>query len=288
MSDDGSHANPQKSWLERLGDILLREPQDRLQLVKLLRDAENRDLLDADALSMIEGVLQVSDMRVRDIMIPRSQMVVVEANAAPHEFIPLLIEEGHSRFPVVGENKDEVRGILHAKALLRYLVKDTFETNFNLLDVVRPATFVPESKRLNILLKEFRDSHNHMAIVMDEYGGVCGLVTIEDVLEQIVGEIEDEYDVDEDETIKKIRDHVYSVTALTELEEFNERFNTNLHEEDVDTVGGLLLHHLGHLPKRGESLTLGAIQFKIVHADKRRIRLVEVTLPEGHTEHHAT
>ncbi len=270
----------QKSWLARLGDLLLREPQDRLQLVHLLRDAQLRNLLDTDALSMIEGVLQVSDMRVRDIMIPRSQMVVVEAQASPAEFIPKLLEEGHSRFPVVGENKDEIIGVLHAKALLGYLMKGLQQdTAFDLTNILRPVMFVPESKRLNILLKEFRANHNHMAIVMDEYGGVSGLVTIEDVLEQIVGEIEDEYDVEDTLPIKQLNENQYSVAALTELTEFNTYFNTQLTtEEHVDTLGGYLLHHLGHLPQKGEMILLENLQFKILHADKRRIRQVEVTL----------
>lgn len=266
-----------KTWLERLSKALLREPQDREQLIKLLRDAEQRNLLDANALTMIEGVLQISDMQVRDIMIPRAQMVVIEQDSTPEEFFPLVIESGHSRFPVIGENRDEVIGILLAKDLLSYSFHPKPQ-QFQIRDLLRPPVFVPESKHLNTLLQEFRYNRNHMAIVVDEYGGVAGLVTIEDVLEQIVGEIEDEYDIDEEAFIKKLNDTQYTVKALTPIEEFNQYFETNLDDTEFDTVGGLVLQAFGHLPKRGEITTLGRFRFKVLNSDSRRIRLLRVTI----------
>lgn len=270
-----------KHWLEKLSRLLLREPQDRQQLVSLLRDAEHRHLLEQDALEMIEGVLNVSDQQVRDIMIPRSQMCVVEIDEQPSDFLPNIIEIGHSRFPVIGESKDEVIGILHAKELLRLLVQEPSQT-FSLKAILRPAVFVPESKRLNVLLKDFRANHNHMAIVVDEYGGVSGLVTIEDVLEQIVGEIEDEFDVDEDINIRKQNETTFTINALTPIEEFNEFFEANLNDDEFDTIGGLVSQGLGHVPNKGEQLTVNGFEFKILISDKRRIRLLEciVTQPE--------
>jgi magnesium and cobalt transporter len=264
------------SWLERLGQVLLGdEPQDREDLVKSLRDAVQRNLLDVDALAMIEGVLAVSEMRARDIMIPRSQMVVVERDEEPEIFLPAIIESAHSRFPVVGSNKDEVVGILLAKDLLAYFQAER-KGDFQVRDVLRPAVFVPESKRLNVLLKEFRSSRNHMAIVVDEYGGVAGLVTIEDVLEQIVGEIDDEHDIDEEEFINK-NDNDYTVKALTPIVEFNEHFGTNFSDEEFDTIAGLIVHHFGRLPRRGESLNLDNLSFRVLRADSRRIHLLRVT-----------
>lgn len=265
-----------KSWLDKLSDVLMREPQDRKQLLMLLRDAEQRDLIAPDALAMIEGVLQVSEMQVRDVMIPRAQMVVVEEQQQLSEFLPLIVETAHSRFPVVNEAHDEVIGILHAKDLLRFVAQDS--DAFNLRDVVRPAAHVPESKPLNILLKEFRNSHNHMAVVVDEYGGVAGVVTIEDVLEQIVGDIVDEFDVDEDAFIKKHSDDKYIIKALTPLDEFEEYFQTKLDKHDCDTVGGLLMQHFGHMPERGEAVDIGAFHFRVINADKRRIHLLQMHL----------
>src|SRR5688572_24663606 len=247
-------SNGRSRLLDRIGAILMREPGDREQLVSLLHSSFQRNLLDADALSMIEGVLQVSELQARDIMVPRSQMDVIDIKESPDRFIPLVIETGHSRFPVIGENKDDVIGILLAKDLLRYYAG---EEEFNVRDMLRPAVFIPESKRLNILLKDFRANRNHMAIVVDEYGGVAGLVTIEDVLEQIVGDIEDEYDFDETEDdiiIEKSGAH--RVKASTVLSKFNQAFGTNFSSEDYDTVGGLALASFGRLPKRGEQLAI--------------------------------
>jgi magnesium and cobalt transporter len=266
---------PSKSLLERIGQALVGEPKDREEVLELIRDAHRRDIIDPDALSMIEGTLTVADMQVRDIMIPRSQMVVVERDSAPEAFLPVIIESAHSRFPVIGENRDEVIGILLAKDLLQYL-RDGSE-NFDLRETLRPAVFVPESKRLNVLLREFRQSRNHMAIVVDEYGGVAGLVTIEDVLEQIVGEIEDEHDIDEDVFILQHDDNSFTIKALTPIDEFNEFFNTKFSDEEFDTIGGLVMQGFGHVPKRGEELDLGGFRFKLLRADNRRIYLMQVS-----------
>jgi magnesium and cobalt transporter len=273
-NEETSHTN--RSWLERLSQALLREPQDREQLVELLRDAEQRNLLDAQALAMIEGVLQISEMQVRDIMVPRAHMVAVEEDSVLREFLPAVIESGHSRFPVLGENRDEVVGILLAKDLLRYA--NTAAQKFNIRDLLRPAVFVPESKHLDKLLQDFRRTHNHMAIVVDEYGAAAGLVTIEDVLEQIVGEIEDEYDIDDEAFIKKLSETQYSIKALTPIEEFNQYFNTQLDDNEFDTIGGLVMHAFGHLPKRGEIIEIENFRFKVLHADNRRIRLLRMTV----------
>jgi magnesium and cobalt transporter len=267
----------QISWLERLSQALLVEPKDREQLTTLLRNAQQRNLLDADALSMIEGVMEVSEMQVRDIMIPRSQMVVVGHDVPPEEFLPIVIESAHSRFPVIGDNRDEVIGILLAKDLLAYFTQQDRE-GFNIRDILRPAVFIPESKRLNVLLKEFRASRNHMAIVVDEYGGVAGLVTIEDVLEQIVGDIEDEHDFAEDLYIVRHNDVRYTAKALTPIEEFNNEFGTDFSDEEFDTIGGLLINQFGHVPVRGEETTVGRFKFKILRADSRRIHLVQITV----------
>lgn len=266
------------SLLERLSNFLLREPEDREQLVELLHGAYENSLMDADSLAMIEGVLQVSEMQVRDIMIPRSQMDVIDITDAPETFIPHVIETAHSRFPVIEDNKNDVIGILLAKDLLRYYAGEDFEVR----DMLRPAVFIPEAKRLNILLKEFRSNRNHIAIVVDEYGGVAGMVTIEDVLEQIVGDIEDEYDYDEDEdNIIQNADGQYRVKALTEIADFNEIVGTTLSDEEFSTIGGLVVHQFGHLPKRDEEITLNGIRFKVLRADSRRLHtmMVEV-LPE--------
>lgn len=280
MSDDTvGNAPSGKNWLERLSDLLLREPQDRKQLVQLLRDAEHRHLLDPDALEMIEGVMNVSDLQVRDIMIPRSQMCVVDEEEEPETFLPKIIELGHSRFPVITEDKDQVIGILHAKELLGMFVQSNKES-FNLRAILRPAAFIPESKRLNILLKEFRANHYHMAIVVDEYGGVSGLVTIEDVLEQIVGDIEDEFDVEEEVNIKKHDTNTYTINALTPVEDFNEYFDTHISDEDIDTIGGLIIRGLEHVPSRGEVYHIQQFNFKVLSSDKRRIRLLECVIDE--------
>lgn len=265
-----------RSWFDRLSQALLGEPKDREQLMLLLRDAQQRDLLDPDALGMIEGVLQVSEMQVRDIMVPRAQMVVVEQDAGLKDILPVVTESAHSRFPVIGDNRDEVAGVLLAKDLLSYFGPDG-EQRFHVRDILRPAVFIPESKRLNILLKEFRASRNHMAIVVDEYGGVAGLVTIEDVLEQIVGEIVDEHDIEEDTYIKKHNENVYAVKALTPVEEFNSYFNSNFSDEEFDTIGGVIMQRFGRLPRRGEVITIDRFRFKVLNADSRRLHLLQVT-----------
>lgn len=261
------------SLLERLSALLMREPEDREQLVALLHSAYERNLLDADALSIIEGALSVSDMQVRDIMVPRSQMEVISIGEAPEQFIDRVIEVAHSRFPVIGENRDDVIGILLAKDLLRYYAGK----EFNIRDMLRPAVFIPESKRLNVLLREFRASRNHMAIVVDEYGGVAGLVTIEDVLEQIVGDIEDEYDFDE-ASDNILLDHAgrYRVKATTEIADFNHAFGTHFSDEEFDTVGGMIIHHLGRMPKRGETVQLESLRIQVLRADSRRVHTLLV------------
>jgi len=266
---------PQKpTLLERLSTLLLREPEDREQLITLLRSAHDHNLLDADGLAMIEGVMQVSEMQARDIMVPRAQMDVIDVNEPPDRFIPLVIETAHSRFPVIGESKDDVIGILLAKDLLRYYAG---EEEFNVREMLRPAVFIPESKPLNVLLKEFRKNRNHIAIVVDEYGGVAGLITIEDVLEQIVGDIEDEYDFDEaEDNIVQEKRGIWRVKALTEIADFNAAFNTTFSDEEFDTVGGLVLKRFGRVPKRGEQLLIDPWHFRVLRADSRRIYLLQV------------
>src|SRR5437016_4367085 len=275
MSDDSNDRNAHKpTLLERLSAFLTREPEDREELLELLHGALERKLLAADALSIIEGVLQVSEMTVRDIMIPRAQMDVVSIEDDPAGFIPLVLETRHSRFPVIGENKDDVVGILLAKELLNwYRSPETF----NVHDTLRPAVFVPESKRLNVLLRDFRANRNHIAIVVDEYGGVSGLVTIEDVLEQIVGDIEDEYDFDEaEDNIIPEANGRYRVKAHTEIADFNAAPGSDFGDQEHATVGGLVLKGFKRLPKRGESTTIGNFRFKVIRADSRRIYTVQV------------
>jgi len=284
--DRPSNAAKQHSWWQKMIRKLPGEPKDRDQLIEVLRGAQRRNLYDADAEAMIEGVLQVSEMQTREIMIPRSQVVVVPRDASPSDILPLIIECGHSRFPVIGDNRDEVVGILLAKDLLRYSAPRDGD-NFSIRDLLRPAVFVPESKRLNVLLKEFRASRNHIAIVVDEYGGVAGMVTIEDVLEQIVGEIEDEHDIDEDTYILKHGEMNYTLKALTPVEDFNEYFDTALSEEEFDTIGGIIMGKLGHLPKRGESVTVDNLLFKVLRADNRRIHVLQLTvLPKVEEQQH--
>ena len=266
-----------RSWFERLSQALLREPQDREQLIELLRDAEHRNLLDAQALTMIEGVLQISEMQVRDIMVPRAQIVTVDEEAELNNFLPTVIESGHSRFPVTSRDQTEVVGILLAKDLLVYHTEHS-KKNFAMREILRPAVFVPESKRLDTLLQEFRRNRNHIAIVVDEYGSIAGLVTIEDVLEQIVGDIEDEYDIDDEAFIKKHSETQYTVKALTPIEEFNQYFSSKFDDTEFDTIGGIIMHAFGHLPKRGESITLDSFRFKVLSADSRRIHLLRLNL----------
>jgi magnesium and cobalt transporter len=275
MNDERSETKAVKpTLLERLSAFLTREPEDREELLELLHGAFEHKLLDADALSMIEGVLQVSEMTVRDIMIPRAQMDVVSIDDDPTEFLPLVLETKHSRFPVIGENKDDVVGILLAKELLLYYRNPA---SFDLKETLRPAVFVPESKRLNVLLRDFRANRNHIAIVVDEYGGVSGLVTIEDVLEQIVGDIEDEYDFDESEdNIIAEANGRFRVKAQTEIAGFNAHFGTDFADDEFDTVGGLVLQAFGRLPKRGETTTIGGYRFRVVRADSRRLYTLQV------------
>jgi len=264
------------SLLERLSSLLLREPEDREQLVTLLHSAFERRLLDAEALSMIEGVLQVSETQVRDVMIPRSQMDMIDVAESPEKFIPFVIETAHSRFPVYEDNRDNVIGILLAKDLLRFYA----EEEFNVREMLRPAVFVPESKRLNVLLKEFRGNRNHIAIVVDEYGGVSGLITIEDVIEQIIGDIEDEYDFDETEdNILADRSGRFRVKAITEIADFNSHFGTSFSDADFDTVGGLVVGRFGRLPKRGESIVIEGFTFQVLRADSRKVHSLLVEKP---------
>src|SRR5881394_2609932 len=267
------------SLLERLSSLILREPGDREQLVHLLRSAYERNLLDADALSIIEGALTVSEMQVRDIMIPRAQVDFIDIHEPVESFIPQVVATSHSRFPVIDQNRDDVIGILLAKDLLRHYAG---EGNINVREMLRPAVFVPESKRLNVLLREFRASRNHMAIVIDEYGGVAGLVTIEDVLEQIVGEIEDEYDFDEaSDSIIPEPGGRFRVKALTQISDFNAAFGTRFSDEVSDTIGGVVIAHLGRLPKRGEFVTLEGLRFQVLRADSRRVYTLLVDKPKA-------
>lgn len=265
------------SWLKKLTRAFSLEPKDREQLLDSLRSAQHRQLLDADSLRMIEGVLQISEMNVGEIMLPRAEMITVPKEASFHKILPIAIKSGHSRFPVIGENKDEVVGILLAKDLLIYCAENNAD-NFIIKDILRPAVFVPESKPLGVLLNEFRKNRNHIAIVVNEYGGVSGLVTIEDVLEQIVGDIIDEHDIDKESYIRKHKDNYYSVKAITPIEEFNQFFQTELSDEEFDTIGGLVLKEFGHLPKRGETVTVEGIPFKVLRANNRRIQMLQTTL----------
>ncbi|NKB34260.1 MAG: CBS domain-containing protein [Pseudomonadales bacterium] len=277
MTDDQSSIDPRpKSWIDKIAQVFSDEPTDTKSLLEVLRNAEQDQVLDADALSIIEGALQVSSMQVRDIMIPRSQVVTVPAKLSPNEIIDLVSKASHSRFPVIGENVDNILGILLAKDLLPLILNGNTE-KLDIKDVVRPATFVPESKRLNMLLKEFRETRQHMAIAIDEYGSVCGVVTIEDVLEQMVGEIEDETDVDNDDFIKKFDDENHIVKALTPLDEFNEYFDTELSDQEFTTIGGLVLQQFGHIPERGETVNIGPFLITILNADNRQIKLIKVT-----------
>lgn len=262
-------------WLRRITDTFSGEPRDMEELTGVLRQAKERGIINEDAYEMLEGVLEVSEMQVRDIMVPRSQMVIVNRDDEPKAILPVVIESGHSRFPVIGEDRDQVVGILLAKDLLRYFTEGGRE-NFDIKEVLRSVVFIPESKRLNVLLKEFRISHHHMAIVVDEYGGVSGLVTIEDVLEQIVGDIGDEYDVDDELDIRKEGERQFTVRAQTAIEDFNSYFGTEFSDEEFDTIGGLAINLLGCLPRRGETFALGGMEFKVLRADRRRLETLRV------------
>ncbi len=265
------------AWFNRFKQVLSMPPQDKQDLLALLREAQQRDLLSADSLMMVEGALQVSDMHVRDVMVPRAQMVCLELYAPIDNLVKTIVDSGHSRFPVIGDSRDDILGIFLAKDLLGYhdVTKGRFKS-FNMRDAMRPAVFIPESKRLNVLLREFRSSRNHIAIVVDEYSGVSGLVTIEDVIEQIVGDIDDEHDIDDKIFIRSIHNGRYIVRALTPIEEFNEYFKANLSDEEFDTVGGIIMQAFGHLPKRGEYVELNGFYFEVARATGRRIHLLRV------------
>lgn len=276
MSEDGP--STEKGWLERLSQAFTGEPSTRSELIELLRSAQHRDLLDVEVLSIIEGALTVSDMQAGEIMIPRSQMTIVRLDMSPDEFLPVIIESGHSRFPVLGDGPDDVVGILMAKDLLPLALQDK-QSKFNMRDLLRPCTAIPESKRVNVLLQDFRSTRNHIAIVYDEYGGVSGIVTIEDVLEQIVGDIEDEFDYADEDNIKMHSSDNYTVKAQTTLEEFNEAFGCEFSDEEFDTIGGIVIHHFGYLPKRDEKVSVQGFKFKVLNADNRRIKLLQLTPP---------
>jgi len=277
MNEDRfSSEQDERSWLDKITHLFSSEPRTRADLEDVLSIAADNEVIDQDARSIIEGAMQVSDMQARDIMIPRSQMVVIKAEQTLEEILPQIIRAAHSRYPVIGDSNDDVLGILLAKDLLP-LALNTAADKFKIKDVIRPATFVPESKRLNVLLREFRETRQHMAIVIDEYGSVCGAVTIEDVLEQIVGEIEDEYDVDDDSYIKKFDEQNHIVKALTPVDEFNEYFSTDFSDQEFTTVGGLILQQFGHIPERGETIRIGPFLITILNADSRQIKLIKVT-----------
>ncbi|WP_133134085.1 transporter associated domain-containing protein [Legionella rubrilucens] len=267
-----SKEDENSSWFIRLKQFLQLEPRNKEELISLLRDAQIRALIDSETLGMIEGVIQFSQMRVRDIMLPKKQMASISQNDSLKQVIETVTSSGHSRFPVTGDHPDEIIGILHAKDLLRYQAQNNSE--FDLNDIVRTATFVPESKRLDLLLSEFRTNRNHMALVVDEYGGVSGFVTIEDIIEQIIGDIEDEFDIDEEAYIKEHGDAQYIVKAHTPIEEFNEQLHASFSDESYDTIGGIVMASFGYLPKRGEVTTIDEFEFKVINADARRIKLL--------------
>jgi magnesium and cobalt transporter len=276
MSETQEEESPRRSLLEWLSDLFSDEPNDRTELMEMLRDAADRQLMDGEALNIIFGALQVSEMQARDIMIPRSQLVYLEDEQSPEALLEKIIETQHSRFPVIGDDLDDVKGILHAKDLLR-LALDR-DKDFDIKDWIRSAAVIPESKRLNVLLQDFRSTRNHMAVVVDEYGHVSGVVTIEDVLEQIVGDIEDEHDVDDDSFVKQIDTKTFNVKATTTVEDFNEYFDLNIDDEEFDTIGGVVLKAFGHLPERGETIEIADHEFMVLNADSRRVRLLQVTV----------
>ena len=264
-----------KGWREWIADLFPGEPTDRRELLEMLKDASERQLFDAKALNIIHGALAVADMHARDVMIPRSLVVTVRVDDRVERSLPIIIESKHSRFPVIGDDMDDVKGILHAKDMLSLLLADDWD-GFDIKDYIRPTIIVPESKRLNDLLQKFRETRNHMAVVVDEYGAVAGVVTIEDVLEQIVGDIEDEHDIDDDSFIKQLDAHTCTVKAATPIEDFNAHFQANLNDEEFDTIGGIVLKAFGHLPKRDETVAVESFQFRVLNADSRRILLLQL------------
>lgn len=266
------------TFWEKVQSVFQKEPETLEELLDVIREANSNALIDQESMDTIARVLQVSELRVRDVMIPKAQMVVVNKNDDPEKILPVLVESSHSRFPVIDDDRDKVAGILLAKDLLRYF--HNRQAAFKIKDVLRPAVFIPDSKRLNVLLAEFQANRNHMAIVVDEYGGVDGLVTIEDVIEQIVGDIEDEHDIDEEENmVLRHDDNEFIIKARLPIEDFNERFTTRLSDQDYDTIGGLIIAKAGHMPKRGEHITLDSLDFEILNADSRRVHLLKLTVP---------
>ncbi|MEH6358957.1 MAG: transporter associated domain-containing protein [Pseudomonadales bacterium] len=278
MSDDHStKSQDSKSWLKKISKAFNHEPKSPHDVREFLRQAQDNHLLDNIAFNIIEGAIEISDLQVRDVMIPRPQMTVVKESDKPEDFLPLIIKSGHSRFPVIGDNPDEIIGILLAKDLLPLILSNN-ANKFKVKDILRAATVIPESKRLTQLLNEFRTNRYHMAVVVDEYGGISGLITIEDVLEEIVGEIEDEFDTDEEDAfIRPIESGQTLVNALTPIEEFNEHFSLDFSEEEFDTIGGIIMKHFGRLPSRNESIEVAGLNFKVLTSDKRRIRILQVS-----------
>ncbi|WP_094752302.1 CNNM family magnesium/cobalt transport protein CorC [Psychromonas sp. CD1] len=280
MSDEHStHEQTRPSLLDKIGHLFQAEPKNKSELLALINDAKLRHVIDQKTKEMIKGVIDVSNLRVRDIMIPRSQMITLSLHQQVNQFLPIIIDSAHSRFPVITEDKDHIVGLLLAKDLIKYGFKNE-TSEFKIKDILREAVVVPESKRLDTLLKEFRCQRYHMAIVVDEYGGVSGLVTIEDILEVIVGEIEDEYDDEEVADIRKIGKRTYAVNALTSIDDFNDYFGTNYNIEEQDTIAGLLIHQLGHLPSRGEYININGYKYKVINADNRRLIQLQVHLPK--------
>ncbi len=276
MSEDRTSSQP-RSWLEKFTDLFSDDPRSRQDIKNIVREAAERSVVDTETLNILEGALQVSDMQVRDIMIPRAQMTSITVSESLADCLPRIIESAHSRFPVLGENGEGVIGILLAKDLLAQILNEQRQ-QFTISEVLRPCTFVPESKRLNVLLREFRSTRNHMAIVVDEFGGVAGLITIEDVLEQIVGDIEDEHDGDEEDSlIKEVESNICMVKALTPIDDFNEHFGTRLINDDFDTIGGIVVHHFGRVPECNETITIDSLKFRIKNGNSRQINLLEVT-----------
>ena len=280
MSDD-NHRRPKKRFTLWLSQLFNSEPKDKDELIEVIREAEENELIDPDTLDMIEGVMDIADQRVRDIMIPRSQIVTIKDNFTLDECLNIISEHGHSRYPVISEDRDHIEGVLLAKDLLIYIRQGV--NDFDLKKILRPTVVVPESKRVDHMLKEFRMQRYHMAMAIDEFGGVSGLITIEDILELIVGDIEDEYDEIEDRDIRRLSPSVYSVRALTSVEDFNEIFATTFSDDEMDTIGGLVMQHFGRLPIRGETITIDGYQFKVTIVDRRRIIQLHVTIPEDAT-----
>ena len=287
MTEEPPSNSQDKSWFEKVVKSFSGEPKSREELLDIIEHAAHNRLLDQEALEIIQGALEVSDQQVREIMIPRSKMVVVSLSSSTEEFLPKIIESGHSRFPVIGETIDDIKGILLAKDLLPLVLQD--HSDFALESVIRPANVIPESKRLNVLLREFRENRYHMALVIDEYGGISGLITIEDILEEIVGDIEDETDEEhEDGFIRKVNDNDYIVKALTPITEFNEKFDANLSDQEFDTIGGLLTQAFGYLPQRNEMVNLDGYDFRVLYANKRQIHSLRLTLPQENEQEEST